>query len=273
MNKIPLQKKTSTTFYFFNCNKIQICLYVHSAIVVLKLTCLNNLCCRYRFMKKKTFITIFLCVLGIILLIAFGLKESNNRPENQSFEDRITKLINKGQYKQAADLMNKTIIKGQDDIEIRVNVAWIYAFNKRYDEAIHIANEIIKIEPKYQELYYLKGFIYNKVPDYPKAVTNLKQAISLNPHDVKSYSLLAEVYQDHENYKDAINCYRQASALQPENYVYYLNMANIYFKKNDFNKAVEEAQKAHKFAPESEKEKIEDILENIKLSAILGQNH
>lgn len=224
-------------------------------------------------MNKKTLLKIFLCVLGMLLLITFGLKESNNHPETQSFEENLTKLINKRQYKQAADLMNRTVIKGQDDIEIRVNIAWIYAFNKRYTEALDIADEIIKIEPKYQELYYLKGFIFHKIPDYQRAITNLKQSIDINPRDVKTYNLLAEVYQDQKNYTDAIYYYRQASALQPENYVYYVNMANIYFQKNDFTKALEEAKKAYKYAPEQEKEKISDIIENIKLSAILGQNH
>ena len=207
------------------------------------------------------------------MVVAFCSKLIGQKPDSQNFEDIITRLINKGQYKEAADLMNKTVIKSQDDIEIRINVAWINAFNQRYNDALEITDELIKIEPKYQELYYLRGFIYQKVPNYQKAIINLKQSINLNPRDIKSYNTLAEVYQEQENFNDAIYYFSQASALQPENYVYYLNLANIYFKKNDFKKAVEQAQKAYQYAPEPEKEKVSDILENIKLSAILGQNH
>jgi tetratricopeptide (TPR) repeat protein len=224
-------------------------------------------------MKKITFLKIFLCVMGIVMVVAFCSKLIGQKPDSQNFEDIITRLINKGQYKEAADLMNKTVIKSQDDIEIRINVAWINAFNQRYNDALEITDELIKIEPKYQELYYLRGFIYQKVPNYQKAIINLKQSINLNPRDIKSYNTLAEVYQEQENFNDAIYYFSQASALQPENYVYYLNLANIYFKKNDFKKAVEQAQKAYQYAPEPEKEKVSDILENIKLSAILGQNH
>ncbi|MDD3012717.1 MAG: tetratricopeptide repeat protein [Candidatus Gastranaerophilales bacterium] len=192
--------------------------------------------------------------------------------KSQDFDDIVKRLISKGQYKEAADMMNKAVIKSQDDIKTQINVAWIYAFNKHYKEALNITDKIIKINPKYQELYYLRGFAFQKTENYQLAIKSFKTAISLNPRDIKSYNSLAEVYQIKEKYDDSIYYYQLASKLQPENYVYYLDLANIYFKKRDFKKSLIEAQNAYNYAPLAEKEKISDILENIKLSAILGQN-
>lgn len=223
-------------------------------------------------MKIIKFLKIFLCIIAVFILTASCTMSIISNSQKQDFDEVIKSLISKGQYKEAADLMNKAAIQSNDDIETQINVAWIYAFNKHYKESLAITDKIIKINPKYQELYYLRGFVFQKNKSYELAIASFKQAIVLNPRDIKSYNALAEIYHIKEKYSESIYYYQQASKLQPDNYVYYLDLASLYFKKSDFKNALVQAENAYNRAPPVEKEKVSDILENIKLSAILGQN-
>jgi len=225
-----------------------------------------------QYMNIIKFLKIVLCVIAVSMFTASCTIGFINKSRSQDFDDVIKSLINNGQYKEAADLMNKAVIKSPSDLETQTNIAWIYAFNKHYREALVITDKIVQNNPNYQEIYYLRGFIFQKTESYQLAIKNFKKAISLNPRDIRSYNALAEVYQIKQKYNDSIYYYQLASKLQPENYVYYLDLANIYFKKNDFKKSLDEAQNAYNHAPQSEKDKVLEILENIKLSAILGQN-
>jgi|GEM_PF-3499110 len=224
-------------------------------------------------MKLIKFLKIFLCLTTVIILAASCADKSANRQKYPDIDTIVKNLIDKGRYKEAADIMNREVIKNQEDLNNRINIAWIYAFNKHYKEALDITDKIIKLDPNKQEIYYLRGFIFQKTEDYQMSANNFKKALSLNPKDIKSISALADVLQTKENYDESMYYYTQASMLEPQNYIYYLDIANIYFKKNDYAKAQINAQKAYDCAPQTEKENVSDILENIKLNAIIEHSN
>jgi len=191
--------------------------------------------------------------------------------QTKSIDETIKMLINDGKYKQAVDLMDKASSNNRLDVKMQLNIAWIYAFNNEFNKSLKISDELIKDNPDWQEIYYLRGFVYQKAEKYNEALKNYKKAVEIDPKDTKSYASIAEIHQLLGNYNESINYYLQVINIDPENYVYHLDLANVYFKKGDYKLSLEEAEKAFKYSPESDREKIRESLENIRLNVAISK--
>lgn len=69
-----------------------------------------------------------------------------------------------------------------------------YLADKNYDKAIIEFKNVLQIDPKYAEAYYLLGEVQEKKDDIAKAYGNYSKAVELNPDHLKARAKLARIY-------------------------------------------------------------------------------
>ena len=67
--------------------------------------------------------------------------------------------------------------------------------NDHIDEALNILNEYIKIDPKSDEAYYLRGNVYRKLEMTQLAINNYLAAIEINPDSPaqEAYNMMIKI--------------------------------------------------------------------------------
>ncbi len=106
-----------------------------------------------------------------------------------------------------------------DIAKIKTLEAQILVSDKKYSEAINLANKYIPQAPSDLQgsLLYIKGFAENKIGQSSKAVNDLLQAVALTPKSAKAYYELGYAYVKNNNLDSAINALEKSLRLKPKN--------------------------------------------------------
>lgn len=109
--------------------------------------------------------------------------------------------------KKHIELYKKAIeLKNDDHIFVRasLNLAKIYRSQKKYDDAIQLLRDAVKVEPTFEELYNETGLSYYETELFDKAEENFLKAIELK-HEYKEASTnLALTYEKKGNLAKAV---------------------------------------------------------------------
>jgi len=103
-------------------------------------------------------------------------------------------------YQKAVDLKNDDHIFARASL----NLARIYRMQKKYDDAILLLRNAVKVEPTFEELYNETGLCYYETQLYDKAEESFSKAVELK-HEYKEASTnLALTYQKKGNLAKAV---------------------------------------------------------------------
>ncbi|MCA6071746.1 MAG: tetratricopeptide repeat protein, partial [Endomicrobium sp.] len=134
-------------------------------------------------LKKKLFVAIIVLLLLLALLIFLFVFSQRNIKEN----NKAVKYFNKGNFKQAAEILNKEIAKQSTNYDLLNNAAKAeYKLNKldeaqaKYNLILNSTN--INAQEKFAAFYDLGNIEYRK-ENFQKAVDLYKEALKLNPSD------------------------------------------------------------------------------------------
>ncbi len=121
--------------------------------------------------------------------------------------------------REAESATAKSQTKVLDLAKIKSLEAQILVNQKKYREAINLANKYIPQSPsKIQgSFYYTKGFAENKIGQSSKAVNDLLQAVALTPRSAKAYYELGFAYVKNNNLDGAIKALEKSVQIQPKN--------------------------------------------------------
>lgn len=97
-----------------------------------------------------------------------------------------------------------------DDIDALAARAGDYLQAEKYDKAIKDFDQIIKLDPKMDSAYYLRGFCYEKLNDYPHALKDYTKVLKLAPNDADNYYNRANLYVKLGEYDKAFTDYDKA---------------------------------------------------------------
>ncbi|OSZ79721.1 hypothetical protein CAP36_00185 [Chitinophagaceae bacterium IBVUCB2] len=110
---------------------------------------------------------------------------------------------------------------------------------KKYDEAIHLYREAIKIEPDNPKLFFDLSDCYALLDKLEEAISLLDTAITLDGSYAPFYNNRGLYHNNLYEEKKSIVDFKKAIELDPNNYVYYSNMALSYYYDKDFLNACE----------------------------------
>lgn len=157
-------------------------------------------------------------------------------------------LLAKGNTAEAkAQFYKAATLGGNKNTEVmrRTAEAWLSTDTKNADEALILANNAVKVEPKNPENYIILGDAQlEKTPtDGGPPIKNYKMATTLNPKSSKGILREGKLYQRGRNYQLALDKYKEALALDINFAPAYREIAELYYLVNQPSKSIENWKK------------------------------
>jgi len=121
------------------------------------------------------------------------------------------------------------------------------SFEPRYvekSEAFKDYDDAILLSPQSAEVYYKRGFAYQKQGQSDKAIEDFDMAISINPQFAKAYGNRAYAYLRKGQYDMAIADCSKAIRLDPKDAVACLNRGAAYKLQGDKTQAIADFERA-----------------------------
>lgn len=123
----------------------------------------------------------------------------------------------------------------------------------RFDEAEKVFQEVLKMDPKQDSVYFQLGILYlDRDKDSNKALLNFDEAIKLNATNAHYYLQRATTLSFVGKCELALNDYDQALILKPNDEHVYDGRASCYEKLGEFEKAQNDWHAALKYAKDKD---------------------
>jgi len=207
------------------------------------------------------------------------------QPSNGNYRYFLARVLGKQKGKETEILiqLDKAAVSADNPALILSYKTLILSRQKRYTEALAVAQLVDESNPELSLGKILKGDIYFAEKKYPEALQNyqrayqkkpstqtldkilktmlvqnkrndasrfLQQELEKNPDNTLIQLRLASLYQSSKQYDLAIKHYESVLANQPDNLIVLNNLAWLYSQQNN-PKALELAQQAYTKAPKS----------------------
>jgi tetratricopeptide (TPR) repeat protein len=139
-----------------------------------------------------------------------------------------------------------------------VEQAGVAMTNGNYTQAVKCYSEVIKINPKFEQIYTARGNAYLLLDKWDEAIGDLSEAIRLNHTNYLAYELRAAVYYQNQKFDQAISDFSSALQAEPDSRHAFQKLRGralklrgmSYYWKNSFDKAVEDLTQALKLLPD-----------------------
>ena len=122
----------------------------------------------------------------------------------------------------------------------KIDEANILLYQRSYNAAFKLYNEVLKLNPRSDEAYYGLANIYDASANYKKAAENYTKAIQLNSK-VEYYKQRIKLYRFklYDNIK-ALEDYTKIIELEPNIVGHYLSRAQFYEHTDNYKQAIED---------------------------------
>lgn len=116
-------------------------------------------------------------------------------------------------------------------------------------ESIYI--NILKLDPKNQEVLYFISLLYRQTGYDNLAIDFLEKASSYEPYNPSNYNGLGQIYLKLGNLDKALENYTKLLDLRPDSFESYFNIAEILKAKGNFIGAIENYEKSIRIKPDN----------------------
>lgn len=138
--------------------------------------------------------------------------------------------------------LDNCIKEDPDIIPARLLRAKIFLFEKKTEEAMKLANQVLKIDKRIPEAYFIKGMIYHFLGNSNLASSSYQTAIEVDPNYFDAYIHMGMLSESAGN-DMAIDYYNSAIEINSSSIEAHRNKGLYYH----FNENYSEARKAFKF--------------------------
>lgn len=210
-----------------------------------------------------------LIIFGILSMIVVGLVYKaylDNRNDTKSIIEKQnapktnnqTTIITKEQSKQDADTQAKKIQEEKNkSLDEKYEQSSKLFSDKKYDDTINVANDIIKEDENFYKAYNIKGIALCYSGNYEDGMKNIDRALQLKPDFGYARFNKALAYELNGNYDEALSWYDKN--LEVENYIWsYYGKASIYGRRGDVANTIKYLKIAIDMAPEIKKNASEE---------------
>ena len=139
--------------------------------------------------------------------------------------------------------LDNCIKEDPDIIPARLLRSKIFLFEKKTEEAMKLANQVLKIDKRIAEAYFIKGMIYHFLGNSNLASSSYQTAIEVDPNYFDAYIHMGMLSESAEN-DIAIDYYNSAIEINSSSIEAHRNKGLYYH----FNENYTEARKAFKSA-------------------------
>ncbi len=175
-------------------------------------------------------------ILLIVLILVFLVFLSRNLYIN-SQETKALSAFNKEDYQEAINYY-QSILKIEDDLQYKINIAYNYYMLEEFDRALDYleGNTDEFSDPK--DLYLL-ALVNEKKGNLERALEVLSEIIQIDKTYTRAWEKIAQIEGKQENFDSAINAYRKAIELKPRAGENYLALGMILYKQKSFEEEIQ----------------------------------
>lgn len=178
-------------------------------------------------------------------------------------------LIKKGNFQSAYLHLTQALASAPRDPDIHLNLGWLYLYTDEPEKARDELKKVLAMAPDSPKGEHLKGAIYSYLQQDEDAIQSYNQALkaeNLSPQ--LHYDMANSLTRLNENHEALIE-YKTALKLLPKAdnpSQYQFAVCSTYYKLKNLQQAEAYCKQAAENATEpSEKERITDFIENLKL--------
>lgn len=227
-------------------------------------------------LKHKLIIFSILSVVSIYFVFNGEVKNKSVIEVPKETEKIDTELKQDASIKSVEDNKDKKVTdeeKKNKVLEEKYNIGYKAFFDKKYEEAIKVEDDVIKEDSKFYKAYNIKGIALCFNGDFNEGMKNIDKALQINPNYGYARFNKALAYELYDKYEEALEWYDKN--LEVENYIWsYYGKASIYGRRGQVEKAVEnlkiaismdksikeEAKKEKDFDPIRERKEFIDLV-------------
>ncbi len=176
--------------------------------------------------------------------------------------NNFSEILEKAKYLHKTGKVDEAINKYKDLLNLNdKNYQLFYLLGtaliqkERFTEAVDALKRAIKIKKDSPVLYNNLGIALSQLNQNEDAIKNYEKALNLKPDLVDSLINLGIAYKNLFNFKDSIKFFNRSLKLSPNNYLLHNNIGNLYKSLGNF----EEAHKFYDRAIKLKKDNIEAI--------------
>jgi tetratricopeptide (TPR) repeat protein len=179
----------------------------------------------------------------------YAAAERESRIALQKYpNDRVVKTVvanvhsDLGHFKEAEASL-KTLLDGKGDRETWISIAQIHEKAKNFPEmakAIDEADKLSKSEEERENIYFLRGAMYERMKKFDLAEEQFRQALKLNPQSASALNYLGYMLADRNvRLPEALEMVQKAVSMEPTNGAFLDSLGWVYFRLNKLDDAAE----------------------------------
>ncbi|MCX6231867.1 MAG: tetratricopeptide repeat protein [Bacteroidetes bacterium] len=161
--------------------------------------------------------------------LGFAKKAADIDKNNIWFQLLLADLYNSNQqFKEATAVFAGIVKQNPDKLDYYYDWANANIYEKKYDEAIKIYNQIEKRLGITEEISMQKQKIYLTTGKFDKAVKEVEKLSAQSPNDVRYYAIIAEMYNSKKMYDKALPYYNKIIEKDPGEKFVHISLAGYY---------------------------------------------
>ena len=191
-------------------------------------------------------------IAAAILTCSMGFAKEPQRPESYNYQRGI-ELIQSDKLDEGIGFLEKELRQNSKNGYADAWMAAAYAQKKEKGTALHFVEEAIKHLPK-SDKYYLawsyniKGRLYLEMADTTQAISCFSLAIKTEPKNEEWYEYRGYLYRDMKQWDKSDADFRQYIKLTPGLIRGYFYLGRNLYLQEKYEEALEQYQYAHKLA-------------------------
>lgn len=158
--------------------------------------------------------------------------------KDPNFDDEINNYLAKtnshlGNHEESLNFAEKYYENNQSNYDAIYFLARAKYFNKEYNHALKLTNELCNKYPEDFNIRYLRSLICYHSKNYLDAIVDIEKAIEISPLYDFAFNLRGLINISLYNYKEALDDFDYAIKLNPNIVIYYFNKAKMQYKIGD----------------------------------------
>lgn len=183
-------------------------------------------------------------------------KKARHEDDSQAIFDEIMETMNHRRRRKSRKRKKSGRRKGlknklSPEVTRKLGEANLHYAHGRYEEAILVLKEVVRLAPNLPDAYHTFGLVYNAFGDKKRALNFYMLAAHLTPKDSSLWKLLVTWSIEQGNTGQARYCLSKAITADPEDISLRFHRASLYVELGEYQKAAESYEQISQLFPEN----------------------